>query len=1151
MHSKQQVALLLVNMEALVPTEVSREAALEVGKLEPHKFDVGWSAKKQRRNPQQRKALRNYYRHFKEDLTLNKKQLRGPDDGAWKMKTRRTDADKPRGNLGELIQQDPRAYFSALQAAEVFLYHIVREAAIRVRKLFDDGVPIHIHFTAPAFQDKDKDSSARYRGYLREITERLSEQSLFKDITFKTGGDDFLYEPYGVWYYFATVEQAIARRSEAAGKTFLVFDMGGSTTDLALVQVNRQAGSFKLYPLCSSIECAGEYFDRFVLKTLLNVERLPTQSQRWSETLEEIEAAKIALCTGQANEATIEIDGERHVLTRARLEEILNDLWSDVNRPLGPGFRGFLQQALKEAQDNPQFLEFDRIERVFLAGGSTELPGIQTLIYEDLQRLALVNGKDHLFVVPHRTIRKGGGIVPRSCLAALGQAGEMAEVAGASDEQKDTFVLDRAEYLFAHVKDDQKTTYTFPRRHVKRSGPVPQDETFLFDVSEVRGQNRARFDETDGGVPVFEPYDGVTELPKRFDFHFRNNLEKDYPHDPHITLITKAGLSKTDAGQGDGAGRTEHLLRFSCDAQHFEGELKVKPYLRRSDGRIWQRVHQDAGSVRVSLRPPSVVSENPERPDEPVHVCIDLGMNNTALAIYAPGRVFPEGAEEIEVFTLGERAEPDKGESGEQDPEPSEEPKDKAPVDDQPEDAEDMKEQISETNGTPPDPIVPTSGSDHLTWVSEMIRWVDSVTQRREAGGNDEQASQVINQLRDVAGSLRDTTEQLKRIADQRESGKFINPDEAIADLIEAGASPVTQPANEDLSYEAFRAFIESHKEGIIFDEKILRQIWARCMGDEGQLVVLAGPPGSGKTTLVRLLAEFFNRGIDANAFPPGWEAFYLLQPVSPSWFSPANLLGSVSPLDGQFRETAFLRFLLKAEAHHYYVAEGDASRRFFACLDEFNIAQPEQYLADLLSKLEAPPGSEARKLTLCEGRDIGRDEPWTLELTPNVKLFATLNTDVSTKTLSPKVLDRCFFLRLTPTFDDLEVAALRFVEHHKKKGQDLTSFHEYFRSLLESVDTLGRKANTPVGFRSIKQAYDYVAKHPLASDLSAEGVLSQLADEVLCSFFLSKLPGAYAVNNPEYEKALSNDKSLLRKHPGATRILDRIGEGFPGQAVL
>ncbi|ARA92843.1 hypothetical protein AWN76_006490 [Rhodothermaceae bacterium RA] len=886
MQRTQQVALLLVEKEALVPTEIIRKAAFEIGKLEPRKFEAGWSAKKQRKNPKQRKALLNYYRHFKEDLTLTKKQLRGPDDGTWKMKTRRTDDDKPRGSLGELIRQDPRAYFSALQATEVFLHHIVHEAGVRVRKLFGDKVPIHVHFTAPAFQDKDKESSARYRGYLREITERLSKQSIFKNISFKTGGDDFLYEPYGVWYYFATIEQAIGRRSEAAGKTFLVFDMGGSTTDLALVQVNRQGGSFKLYPLCISIECAGEYFDRFVLKALINAEHMPTQSQRWSETLEDIENAKIALCTGQTDEVTIEIEGDKHKITRDKLEEILHELWNDNNQPLGAGFRGFLQQALKEAKDNPQFLEFNQIERVFLAGGSTELPGIQALIYEDLKRLGLAIDDNQLFVVPRRTMRNGE-TVPRSCLAALGQAGEMAELASAGSERGDTFALDRAEYLYAKVFDDRGSTYTFPRQHVRQLGPVALDETFLFGVDEIRvRKGKKRFDETDSGSPVFKPFDGVIEWPKHFYFYFRNNLEDEYPAEPHISLKTKHELTKRDAAQGNGEAHTKHRLRFSCDAEYFDGELKIKPYLRCDNGKNWQRVHEPSGSVRVSLRPPSVVSENPGRPDEPVHVCIDLGMNNTAIAIYAPGRVFPEGDEGIEVFTLGGREKPELPGGSEDGAQPSIQPM---------EEDEGMKEQVPETNGTPTLPVMTTS-SPGLTWVAGMIDWIDSLSQRREVESHYEVASQVISQLRDVAGSLRDTTEQLKRIADQRQSSKFVHPQEEIYKLIDIGMDPISQPVNENenFSYEAFLKFIESHKEGIIFDEKILRQIWARCMGDEGQLVVLAGPPGSGKTTLVRLLAEFFNRGINAIAYPPGWEAFYLLQPVSPSWFSPTNLLGSV-----------------------------------------------------------------------------------------------------------------------------------------------------------------------------------------------------------------------------------------------------------------
>ena len=359
--------------------------------------------------------------------------------------------------------------------------------------------------------------------------------------------------------------------------------------------------------------------------------------------------------------------------------------------------------------------------------------------------------------------------------------------------------------------------------------------------------------------------------------------------------------------------------------------------------------------------------------------------------------------------------------------------------------------------------------------------------------------------------------------------------------------SPYQVGPSEDTSYPAFRSFVAGHPSGERYPERVLRQFWTRCVSDEGQLVVLAGPPGSGKTTLVRLAAEFFNRGLDAAAHPPGWEAFYLLQPVSPAWFSPASLLGAVDPLDGQFRSTAFLRFLMQAELHYMdHGADGGPTRRFLACLDEFNIAQPEQYLAELLSRLEAPDGSEGRQLAFDSGGGQDGTSPFTVGLHPNLRLFATLNTDASTKTLSPKVLDRCFFLRLTPALGELESAADRIAEGH---GAAVGAFHGAFRPLLAPLDALGRAGNVPLGFRVLRHAYDYAASHPtLAGDPDAAG-LAAVTGEVVGSFFVPKLPGAFVVNSQAYEGVLR--ETPLRELPGVADVLDRVADGLPGQFAL
>ena len=1156
----RQIALLTFDAHLVAPTEVGRTGSLNVQPPDPEAFSFGPETKHQRRDPNRQQELNNYYRHFKVDLALTKKELHGPHDpNVWQMKTRRTDDETLKGHGAELVHQqgNTRRYFSAVHAAQVFLHHVCLRAVRRARELFGEGSDISVHFTAPAYEQAGRKTSDRYRAALTEITERLRQHPELAEVAFETSGTDFLFEPYGVWQYFATVERAVSRREDAAGQTFLIFDMGGSTTDLALVQVNYSGSRFHLYPICTSVEVAGEYYDRFLLMRLAGLNSLPRISQRWSETLEEIERAKVALCDGSETSVPVRVGDEIHDLTLDILDETTEVLWRDPNREIGPGFRRFVQLALQDARKSGRYNEFDRVERVFLAGGSSQLPGLQRMIRDDLAALGLAEGDD-LFAVPEiRT--PGGDLVPRTSLAALGQAAEMA----------DEFQLERASHVFARVRAADGTPVVFARRDRPRPRPDHDDEALLFAVNELSGGELRLERDPDHQGPFSRhgPFEDVPldpaehPLSDRYEVSFRNNLQDDYRGVPALPLDTKV--------EG-GLAEAVDAIEFSCHAHLAEGDVTVKPFLRGlvPGQRARPRIHERAGSQRVSLQPPAV--------EDGVHVCIDLGMNNTAVALYAPGQAFPSDADDLVVFDLnhpargdGQVGVPPPGTAAPAPPDATGEVQEteelappgpsNPPAPPTPDDAVPPPESLPDAPPVPtpaPEPPArmqaPAGALAEGEWVRGLVGWVEGLS-RQSAPPPPARAplsDPAMEGLSKAAAALSAAASAFQQAADDRKQTEFVNPADAINDQHIQEESPYRLGAIEDTSFEAWLGFVEAESREQ-YAPDVLRQVWTRCKSDEGQLVVLAGPPGSGKSSLVRLLAQFFNRGIDAGAYPPGWEGFYLLQPVSPTWFSPANLLGAVNPLDGQFRETPFLRFLMRAAAHHQDHDPTEApDRLFFACLDEFNIAQPEQYLSELLSRLEAPPGSKAREIELCEGREVGTSEPLIADLTPNLRLFATLNTDASTKTLSPKVLDRCFFLRLTPTADELGTAADRIAAEDRAGGAGLPAFHEAFRPRLEPLDDLSRKGNAPVGFRVLRQAYAYAAAHPLLAAASPPGpAVEGVVAEVVASFFLPKLPGAFAVNSEAYELALS--ESPLRDLPGVAAVLDRVATGMPGQMSL
>ena len=635
MATPRQIALLTFDGDLLVPTEVSRTGSLDGKPPDPRGFEFGATTRDKRRDREGPAAFKNYYRHFKSDLTLTQKALRGPaDPDVWQMKTRHTDdADgepRKRSHRAELVRQqgNTKLYFNAVHAAGVFLHHVVGRAVGRARDLFGDGVDVAVHFTRPAYDDELRSTSDRYRSALTTIARGLGEHADLAGVTFETGASDFLFEPYGVWQYFASVERAVARRREGEGhETFLVFDMGGSTTDFAVVQVNLQGGDFRLYPMCASAEVAGEYFDRFLLMRLAGLAQLPRVSRRWNAVLEDIEAAKIALCDGREDVVPIDVEGDVVHLTREAVEEATEALWRDPTRGLGPKFRGFVQRALKNARQRGGYAAFDRIERVFVAGGSSKLPGLQRMIREDLSALGLADGDD-LFAAP--TLERDGAVVPRSSLAALGQAAEMA----------DDFRLERAGHVFARVEGADGHALAFPRRGHGHPRPTLDGESYLFSVAELGDDGAVRLEGEPGLRGPFQTVAVGLEREARLGTYrvsFRNDLQDAYPDGPALTLDPKP--------LDDGAPDVE-AVEFSCHVEAGEGTVRVKPFFRGvvRDGLDRPRLHWPAGKTAVSLRADPV-------DDRRVHVCIDLGMNNTAVALYAPGRAFPE-ADDLVVFDL-------------------------------------------------------------------------------------------------------------------------------------------------------------------------------------------------------------------------------------------------------------------------------------------------------------------------------------------------------------------------------------------------------------------------------------------------------------------------------------------------------------------
>ena len=114
-----------------------------------------------------------------------------------------------------------------------------------------------------------------------------------------------------------------------------------------------------------------------------------------------------------------------------------------------------------------------------------------------------------------------------------------------------------------------------------------------------------------------------------------------------------------------------------------------------------------------------------------------------------------------------------------------------------------------------------------------------------------------------------------------------------------------------------------------------------------------------------------------------------------------------------KYQSTAFLDALLSAKSD--FEQNGDSARLHIICLDEMNLARVEYYFATFLSKLQ-----QKERIIYLLPKDldlIAEDKDSILhtyrhfEIPHNVRFVGTLNMDESAQGLSPKVIDRCFFI--------------------------------------------------------------------------------------------------------------------------------------------
>jgi molecular chaperone DnaK len=235
-------------------------------------------------------------------------------------------------------------------------------------------------------------------------------------------------------------------------ETILVFDLGGGTFDVSVLEVGE--GVFEVKSTNGDTHLGGDDYDRRVVDWLADEFKrdqgidLRSDAQALQRLTEAAEKAKIELSQRLETQVnlpfiTADTSGPKHLdmtLTRSKFEQLTEDLTERCRKP-------FLD-AVKDAS-----LTVDKLDEVILVGGTTRMPVVQALVKE-------LSGKD-----PHR------GVNPDE-VVAVGAAIQAGVLKG---EVKDVLLLDVTPLSLGIMTEGEVNTKLIDRN---TTIPTAKSQTF-------------------------------------------------------------------------------------------------------------------------------------------------------------------------------------------------------------------------------------------------------------------------------------------------------------------------------------------------------------------------------------------------------------------------------------------------------------------------------------------------------------------------------------------------------------------------------------------------------------------------------------------------------------------------------------------------
>ena len=279
---------------------------------------------------------------------------------------------------------------------------------------------------------------------------------------------------------------------------------------------------------------------------------------------------------------------------------------------------------------------------------------------------------------------------------------------------------------------------------------------------------------------------------------------------------------------------------------------------------------------------------------------------------------------------------------------------------------------------------------------------------------------------------------------------------------------------------------------GIRFPRRILYAYHTALKTAEiSPLVVLAGVSGTGKSELPRLYSHFGG-------------LFFEPVSVQPNWDCQESMLGFFNSIDNRFDAQRLLRFLAQSQSEWSDAYPGLKERMCMVLLDEMNLAHPELYFAEFLSKFETRRGKGPNEIPAIEIKLGSGISPYQLPLGRNILWTGTMNQDETTKSLSDKVLDRAIVINFPRPRHLIPRVALKQLTNNnrgkvlswatwkswlksKSAFSDRDDLIRPYRAFLEEINKCLGVAGRAIGHRVWQSVEAYMSAYPGMSDAIAK----------------------------------------------------------------